>query len=164
MLCLDLLASIQIIAEDLVMEKRSGVTIVFNFGPPGPEEEKRKIEEWSNNSGKSKDEVWVEYVQALLSSWAHRNSPKTTCSLDELFSLVLGTPARVIDPFIAWMVQDGVRYPSLAVDSVRITAPSGEPLIIDFSDRQLQEAIASMFGVWLKAEWVRTVIGPCSVD
>ena len=78
------------------MQQVSDITIIV--GPPGPEDEQQKIEKWSEGSGKSKEEIWVEYVHELLSEFSMRESPELQSTLDELMSFVLKLPVQVNDP------------------------------------------------------------------
>lgn len=138
------------------MTRVKDITILI--GPPGPDEEKQKFQMWSARSGKSSDEIWVEFVHELLGDMARRESPDQPSQLDELFSRVFGKPIRVDDPFMTYMLQGQGKTPGVIIQSEKITSLSEDPVPVDLSDSNGREALGSVFGYLLKAEWVRTVV------
>jgi hypothetical protein len=132
--------------------------IMIILGPPGPDEEKKKFEEWSKNSGKPKDELWLEFVHQVLGEWAKRESPESASKLDELLSNVLKTPVRVNDPFMTYTLHGGIHNPGVILYTNKITESTGRPIEIDWSAPQLRGLIGDIFGYVLKTEWVRTFV------
>ncbi len=132
--------------------------ITILIGPPGPAEEKQKFQMWSARSGKSADEIWVEFVHELLGNMARRESPDQPSQFDELFSRVFGKPIRVDAPFMTYMSQGQGKTPGIIIQSAKITSLSEGPSPVDLADAKAREALGSVFGYLLKAEWVRTVV------
>ena len=130
------------------------ITIIL--GPPGPAGDKRKFEEWSKNSGKPKEDIWLDYAQAVLARFANRESPEAPSTLDLLVSDILEVAVRVNDPSVTWWCLGGVRYPALVLVISRITGPNGETLSIDGAATPLRRFLGAFFGLELKAEWIRT--------
>ena len=138
------------------MHKVRDITIIV--GPPGTDEEKKKIEVWSKNSGKPKDEIWLKFVHQVLGEWAKRESPESASKLDGLLSSVLEIPVRVNDPYLAYTLDGSVRNPSVTLHTNKNTGSTGRPIETDWSGLQLRETIGSIFGYVLKTEWIRTIV------
>lgn len=138
------------------MRQVKDITILI--GPPGPDEEKQKFQMWSARSGKSADEIWVEFVHEFLREMARRESPDQPSQFDELFSRVFGKPIRVDDPYLTYMRQGQGKTPGVIIQSAKITLLSEDSFPVDLSDAKAREALGSIFGYLLKAEWVRTVV------
>lgn len=138
------------------MRPVSDLTIVI--GPPGPPEEKRKFDGWSASSGKKASEIWVEYVHQVLGSLASREANDEASKLDEIVSQVVGTRVTITDPFMTYTFADGARVPGLMICVNRIQDVNGDQLRIDWSEQRIREAISSVLGMILKAEWVRSYV------
>jgi hypothetical protein len=132
--------------------------ITFIIGPPGPDEEKRKLEGWSKKSGKSTSEIWVEYVHEVLGNFVKCDPGQTTSKFDELISKVVNTPVQVRDPFLTYTFQSGGRVPGIILYVGKITLPNGKPPQIDWTDARIRESIGSVLGLIFKAEWVRSLV------
>jgi hypothetical protein len=139
------------------MERVSDITIVV--GPPGPEDERQKFEGWSKTSGKPKEEIWLEYVHDVIRAFTNRQQPGSPSKLDEFLSHAFGIQVRVDEPFLTYMMTQGsVRNPAVILYTNRITGPNTTTLTVDWSASSLRDSIGSMFGLLLKAEWVRTLV------
>jgi len=133
------------------------LTIVL--GPPRREADKRKLEAWSTTSGKSTDDIWIEYAHTFVTSLAETGASGST-GLDELLSVVLKTQVRTLPPQMTYMIEGDRKHPALVIDADTITGPAGRPLRIDFSNAQVRQVIGGIFANLLKPEWVRAFIAP----
>jgi hypothetical protein len=132
--------------------------IMIILGPPGPEEQKQRLEEWAANSGKPRDEVWVEYVHDVLQILIQRDPPESPSELDKMLSSLVGTSVRVSKPFLTYMIRGGIRCPGIILYPTRITSETGEPLSVDFSNPELRDALGAMFAYVLRTEWVHVFV------
>lgn len=130
----------------------------FLVGPPGPDEMKLKFEEWSKNSGKPASEIWVEYVQEILSRFTERTAEEPSSNLDEVVSRILGFSVFVDEPFISFSFQGGGSSPLLMIYIDKIRAADGRLISVDWSNPEIRETIGSILGMVLKSEWVRTLV------
>lgn len=128
------------------------------LGPPGPEEEKRKIQTWASNSGKAADQIWVEYVHDVLRSLSVRGPNGEPSHVDELFSRLLHEDTRVNDLFLTYMFHKGAQHPGVIIQTNKIVNMDGVPLRVNWADPELKQTIESIFGYLLKTEWVRTIL------
>lgn len=132
--------------------------ITFIIGPPGPEEDKRKFEEWSKKSGKPASEIWVEYVHEILEKLSRLESDQITSKLDELVSHVLNTSVHVREPFLTFMLKGGNACPGIILYMKDITSPNGKQPQVDWSAPAIRDSIGSVFGLIFKSEWVQTFV------
>jgi hypothetical protein len=129
--------------------------IMIILGPPGPEEDKQRLEGWAASSGKPRDEMWVEYIHDVL---AHRDSPDSPSQLESLFSIALDTPVRILDPFPTYMFHRGIKCPGVVVYPTKIRSEEGKPLSTDFSNPELRKTLGAVFGYVLSTEWVHAFV------
>lgn len=135
------------------MEKVRDITFVI--GPPGTEEDRSMIRGWAKNSGKSEEEIWIEYVHEIIKDLCTPKPPDHAARLNELFTKVIGEPVIVGEPFSSRVGVEGFFYPAVIVETRNVTDARGHPVGYDFSQSQTRE-LASIFGYVLKANWVRT--------
>jgi hypothetical protein len=131
--------------------------ITFYLGPPGPEEEKLKYEEWSKNSGTPAGEIWIEVVHAYVQDLSRRESPESSSAFEDVLSSFLETLVRVDEPRLTKVYSDDAWHPAVVIVTDEVTGTSGEPVEVDWSSRKIQELIGSAFGYMVKAEWVKTI-------
>jgi hypothetical protein len=132
--------------------------IMIVVGPPGPEEDKQRLEEWAASLGKPRDEVWVEYVHAALAEITKRDSPDSPSEFDALFSRMGDASARVGDPFLTYMLRGGIMCPGIILYPTKITSEAGEPLSLDFSNPEFRKALGAVFGYLFRTEWVHVFV------
>jgi hypothetical protein len=76
--------------------------------------------------------------------------------MSELFSLVLGTPVRVVDPFLSFGNWGGVWVAAFQIRPDDVVGPAKAVARL-FEERELAQDVAAALGLTLKLDWVRTV-------
>ncbi len=130
----------------------------FLIGPPGQDEMRLKLDEWSKNSGNPATEIWVEYVHEILSQFSQRTPENPSSNLDEIFSRILGLPVLIDDPFMTYTFQGGGRIPGMMIYIDKVRASNGKPLTVDWANPEIRESVGSILGMVLKSEWVKTLV------
>jgi hypothetical protein len=128
------------------------------LGPPGPPELKEQYEQFSRNSGKHAEAIWVEFVHHAIEKVCTRSHPDDENSIDRVFSSILGVPVRVEPPFLTSMFRGHPTEPGVIWRPDQIRDLSGKPVEVDWTDKKAISALADVLAYVVQAEGARYVI------
>ena len=134
----------------------SDITLIF--GPPGELAVQRRIKKRHEETGRPKDELWVELVHVALQNLNARPVPEEPSVIDKLFSDFLKTRVEVHDLFSTYILIGGTRHPALTFYPEKISDKTGWPVAYNWLKPQVQGALSSLFGLLVKSEWVQTSV------
>lgn len=141
---------------DIQEGERNNLTIMI--GPPGPEDLVNDIEQWSKNSGKSKDEIWLEYVEDFFNEFSKPESSGEISALDDIFSSILGQDVRINDLYNGYTFRRGLKLPTVTGYIKNIKDASGNVIDINYFTSEVRSGINSVLCSLLKANRVVTYI------
>ncbi len=102
---------------------RSVESVLFIFGPPGPEQFKAQVREWAAAQNRTESQVYFDFMQRKLTDWC---GPNTECGIDSFMSRALDHPVSVHEPEVTWW-WDTEQRPALRLmgGSIRSTIEPG---------------------------------------
>lgn len=130
----------------------------ITLGPLGPTEDKEKLEAAATRSGKSIEDLWIEVGHQLLRRATERESPEAESLLDACLSTLLGTPARVNEPFLTYTYTQDARWPTVILDPNKIVGLTGSPLEIDWAATDVCRELAAYLREFFKTEWATSFV------
>ena len=129
--------------------------IQFLLGPPADPDLRSRFEGLQDDSGPGTTEQrCLELEPRLAVLLAEREGGSSL--LSELFSLVLGTPVRVVDPFLSIGIWGGVWVAAFQIRPDDVVGPAKAVARL-FEESGLAHAVGAALGLTLKLDWVRTV-------
>jgi hypothetical protein len=144
-------------------------SITVILGPPALREEKDKLAELAQASGKSVQDVYIERVDSIVEDLAGRG-PGQPSQLDRVFSQLLECTVSVDDPVPTYFEKKENRYPAIVISTAEITSAGGNCLIDTvteiFRRPDTNSTLAEQIGVCLGIESARVFVtyGPSQLQ
>ena len=127
-------------------------------GPPGPEEDRKMIEECAARKGVKPEDMYVEYIHTLFKGASKIADGETQSSFDKFLSSFVGQDVRVMDIFPTYTILKGQLLPVFIIDTKDIVDAAGMPSRIDLGNSELRDFLSSILGLSFRSEWIRTFV------
>jgi hypothetical protein len=128
-------------------------SVLFIFGPPGPEELKAKVREWAAAQNKTESEVFFDFTRKRLTDYCTPGDDGTS-GLDHLMSRACEHPMKVHEPDVTWYWDTEKRAAlRLMGGSIRSTTKPGS--IAYLEHKQFVDLLTNAFCLLFQVEEVR---------